>query len=195
MSAGKPESDLFKRKSTQNPLSDIAYIHISLNTSGIEEWLKAKGDITVEAGQRQLGYDLTHTVYWFLGSGIHYHKSCNQFSHTLSSIVTVSSDIGQIEWGAIENYFVVQLHPSGDIIFKCPLDEIQALIGHGSSPNSLIEKDDELVSVSWASESEGDHCNTVLLRRFGRYALVYRNGLVSLDFSIPSPSHVTFYDD
>ena len=117
----------------------------------------------------------------------------NQFSHTISSVLNLGPDIGDLEWNIYGNIFVVKiLHKDDGVLFCCPLNEIQILINGEDIPseNPLTEfKDGTIVDL----EEPYGYCEKYHRTKWMSYGVIYSNDLVRFDFSKPSSSHVVEY--
>jgi len=176
------------------PNVSIAYIHVALNISAIRDWLKKPLEIGVDKRWALEPYRITHSIDLLVEDDIYFHRDANQYSHLIAGSHNIDDDIGVIEWGVLNDYFYVVLDSQRIVIGKFPLKEVRVLLQTGkmNSDSKLnYMKDSEIISLDGSDE----YCKKILKKVWFSYGLIYSNDLASLDFSIPSPSHVVEYPD
>ncbi|PCI03648.1 MAG: hypothetical protein COB79_00525 [Zetaproteobacteria bacterium] len=182
--------NIFKKKA---PKPVISYLHISLNLTQIRAYLKNPSEISSGTSWDSDDECISHSIDLLLKDDIYYHQSLNQFSHTISSVLYLDPDIGQLEWNIYDNIFVVNvLHKENGVLFCCPLNEIQILINGGKVPskNLLTElKEGTIIEL----ENPCGYCEKYHRRKWMSHGITYSNDLVSFNFSKPSSSHIVEY--
>ena len=177
-----------KKKEKYSP--EIIYQHLRFQPRKTKEWLEKGGEIGTD--NWNLDEQVVYPIFSFSNPTIHYHKNCNEFSHTVAGIATVGEMSQPLEWELKHDHFMVSSTNSRKVFFRCPLTDIQRMLSSGDNGNpNVADTSEEIIDVGDPYETG---CSKLLKKYVFDFGLTYRNDLFTLDVAIPSSSHVTDYD-